>query len=270
MKYKLLIVDIDGTLVGRNGAISAESREAVAEASCSGIRVSLSTGRVSRACLGIIRELSLDGYHIFFDGALVSDPDQGDEVYAHPLSKEMVKQAVEFARLNDIYLELFSSTEYFIERETQATRIHSKLMGIEPTLADFIKLWNRETILKANLVTYSAEEAAKAEKLRRQFQGRLRFSVARSPAFPGIEFINVVDPEVSKGEALIALALHVGVSLSEVVAVGDGTNDISLLSTAGLAIAMENAPDEVKAVADYVTLDVDHGGLAAAIKRFLV
>ncbi len=56
---------------------------------------------------------------------------------------------------------------------------------------------------------------------------------------------------------------------STVMAAGDGTNDISLLNTAGLGVAMGNAPDEVKAVADYVTLDVDHSGLAAAINRFL-
>ena len=65
------------------------------------------------------------------------------------------------------------------------------------------------------------------------------------------------------------LAAHLEVPLSEVIAVGDGTNDISLLTTAGLAIAMGNAADEVKAVADYVTLDVDHNGLAAAIEAIL-
>ena len=58
--------------------------------------------------------------------------------------------------------------------------------------------------------------------------------------------------------------------MNEIMAIGDGANDISLLSSVGLAIAMGNAPDEVKAVADYVTLDVDHSGLAAAINKFLL
>jgi len=68
MDYKLLVVDIDGTLVGRGRSISAEDREALAKVRNSGIRVSLSTGRAVRACLRIIEQLSLDGYHIFFDG----------------------------------------------------------------------------------------------------------------------------------------------------------------------------------------------------------
>ena len=58
--------------------------------------------------------------------------------------------------------------------------------------------------------------------------------------------------------------------MTEVIAIGDGTNDISLLSSVGLAIAMDNAPHEVKTVADYITLDVDHSGLAAAINKFLL
>ncbi len=58
--------------------------------------------------------------------------------------------------------------------------------------------------------------------------------------------------------------------MSEVIAIGDGINDIPLLSTAGMAIAMENAPEEVREVADYITLDVDHSGVAAAINKFLL
>ncbi len=113
MKYKLLLVDIDGTLIGKDGSISDKDREALAKARQSGIEVCLSTGRAAQGCLSIISQLALDGYHIFFDGALVSNPNQSEEVYVQPLNKLIVKEAVEFARSNDIYLELYSSTRYF-------------------------------------------------------------------------------------------------------------------------------------------------------------
>ncbi|GAH89131.1 unnamed protein product, partial [marine sediment metagenome] len=87
---------------------------------------------------------------------------------------------------------------------------------------------------------------------------------------PDVDFINVVDPEVSKGNALEALASYMGIPLTEVMVIGDGTNDISLFALAGLSVAMNNAPLEVKAVANYITLDVDHSGVAAAINRFLL
>jgi len=268
--YKLLVVDIDGTLVGRDGSIPAEERDVLAKVSDLGIQVSLSTGRAAQACSAIIDQLSLDGYHIFFDGALVSNPNRGEEVYVEPLARGVVREAVEFAHRNDIYLELYSATRYFVERETWATEIHRQYFNLEPTVVDFSRLWNRERLIKGGLITSTPEEVTKATSFRLQFNGSLHFSVARSPAFPGVEFINVVAPEVSKGKALAALASLLGISMSEVAAIGDGVNDISLLSVAGLALAMGNAPDEVKAVAHYVTLDVDHSGLAAAVNRFLL
>ncbi len=264
------MVDIDGTLVGRDGGISAEDREALIGARQSGVQVSLSTGRVPNACLKIIDQLSLDGCHVFFDGALVSEPSQGREVYVKPLTGAVVVQAVEFAHLNDICLELYSATRYFVERETWATEIRRQFFGIRPAVVDFSGLWKQERIIKGGLTIASPEEEAEAMRFYHEFDGRLRFSWARTPAYPGIGFVNILDPEVSKGKGLEALASHLGISLSEVVAIGDGLNDITLLSAAGLAIAMQDAPDEVKEVADYITLDVDHSGLAAAIEKFLL
>ena len=268
--YKLLVIDIDGTLLGENGSISVEDRNALARACDLGIEVSLSTGRAAQACLGIISQLSLNNYHIFFDGALVSNPNHGKEVYVQPINKMIVRQAIEFAHLNEISLELYSTTHYFAEQETWSTQAHRQYFGIEPTLVDFTGLWNRERIIKGGLAVTSSQEAAKVSSFRLQFEGSLYFSVARSPAYPGVDFFNIVAPEVSKGEALLALTSHLRIPLTEVIAIGDGANDIPLLSSAGLAIAMQNAPNEVKAVADYVTLDVDHSGVAEAINKFLL
>lgn len=267
--YKLLAVDIDGTLLDKNGNISAEDREALTNVRDLGIQVSLSTGRAIKASLHIIDQLSLDSYHIFFDGALVSIPGLGEEVYVKPINKAVVRQMIECAHRLNLDLELHSATHYFVERETWSTDARRQFFGIEPTIVDFTKL-REERIIKGGLVTATPQEAAKAENFCRQLGVCLHFSRARTPAYPGVDFINLLAPGVSKGKALEVLASHLGVSLTEVIAVGDGTNDISLLTTAGLAIAMGNAPDEVKAIADHVTLDVDHNGLAVAINKFLL
>ena len=268
--YKLLVVDIDGTLLDGRGNISAEDREALAKARDSGIQVSLSTGRALKGCLSIIDQLSLDSYHISFDGALVSSPDLSEEVYVQPIDKMVVRQMIEFAHSHDIDLELHSATHYFAERGTWSTKAHSQFFNLEATIVDFTRLWEGERIIKGGLVTTTPEDGARAESFQRYFGDRLNFSQARTPACPGVVFVNILAPEVSKGKALEVLASHLGMSLAEVAAVGDGTNDISLLSTAGMAIAMGNAHSELKAIADHITLDVDHSGLAAAINKFLL
>jgi hypothetical protein len=263
-------VDIDGTLLDKNGAISAEDKKALARARDLGIQVSLSTGRVMQACLRIINQLSLDGYHIFSDGALVASPEKGEEVYVKPISEELVRQIVEFAHRHEISLDLYSATNFFAERETWATEIRRQFFNLQPTITDFSGLWQKERIIKGTLVVRSPEERAKAESFCLHFKSSLSFSWTKTPAYPEVDFINVIALDVSKGKALEALASYLGIALTEVIAIGDGPNDISLLSMAGLAIAMDNAPDELKAVADYVTLDVDHNGVAAAVKKFLL
>jgi len=265
-----LVVDIDGTLVNSSGDISVRDREAIARTRDSGISVSLSTGRGVQATLSIIKQLSLDSYHMYCDGALVSSPSTGQEIHVRPISQAVVRQMAEFTRQHEINLELFTVTHYFVERETWSTEAHRQFFGVYPTIVDFTELWAKERVIKGGLVTTTPRESARAEAFRRHFDSDLHFSWARTPVFPGVDFVNILSPGVSKGKALEALVSHLGVSLAEVIAIGDGTNDISLLASAGTSVAMGNAPDEVKAVADHVTLDVDHSGLAAAIDRFLL
>lgn len=268
--YKLLIVDIDGTLLDKKGAISAEDKRALAKVREAGILVSLSTGRAAPGCSSIINQLALDGYHIFFDGALVSNPKTGEEIYAQPLSPKLAKQIIEYVHRDGIHLDLYSATQYFVERETWATGIRREFFRLQPTVVDFNQIWPKERVIKGTLVVASTAEKARAEKFRRHFANSLTFSWTKTPAYPEVDFINVLAPGVSKGQALAALATYLRVAMNNIMAIGDGTNDISLLSVVGLAIAMGNAVDELKAIADDVTLDVDHSGVAAAVDKFLL
>ncbi|MDD5081910.1 MAG: Cof-type HAD-IIB family hydrolase [Dehalococcoidales bacterium] len=268
MDYKLLVADIDGTLLDRKGAISTEDRNAIARAVSMGVRVSLCTGRVMLACRKIIGQLALDGYHIFADGALVSNPETGEEVYTKAIDAGVVRKAADFAHRNEVNMDFFSSTSYYIERENWVSDIRRNFFGIEPTIIDFAELWRKEKIIKGTMVVASVEDRHKADTFCRSFAGTLGFSWTKTPAYPDIDFINVLAPDVSKGKALEALASFLGIPLAAVMAIGNGVNDIPLLSAAGLAVAMGDAPDDVKSVADYVTLDVDHNGLAAAIDKF--
>ena len=269
-RYRLLAIDIDGTLIDSDSTVSTENIEALALARDKGITVALSTGRTVMSCRKIIDQLSLDGYHIFFDGALVSDCDNNDHVHIRPIEETLVREMVDFARTHDIDLELASTARFFAERETWSTEIKRSFFDIETTVGDLSLPCESETIIRLDIAVSNPQEQTKAELFMSKFAGRLRFSQAHSPQFPDVTFINIISPGTSKGEALKSLALHQGVPLDEVVAMGDWINDISLLSTAGLGIAMGNAHADLKAIADHVTLNVEEHGLAAAIREFLL
>ena len=269
-RFRLLVVDIDGTLINRAGDISAADRQALARAIEKGIGVSLSTGRVGQACRKVIELLSLDGYHVFADGALVADPQSDREIYVEPIPRGLVKEMVEFVHGHEMRIDFYSSRQFFVEKEDWATDIRRKFSGLEPTLTDLSNIWQSERIIKGTLVVRSPKEKAQADRFYRHFNDHLNFSWTTTPAYPDVDFINVISQEVSKGRALEELASFLGIELFEVVAIGNGDNDISLLSTAGLGIAMGNSPDGLKAVADHVVPDVEHSGVAVAVEKFVL
>lgn len=269
-RFKLLVIDVDGTLINKYGEISPENCEALDMVRALGLKVSLSTGRSPQSSRRFIEKFSLDGYHIFFDGAMVSHFHTGEIVYAQAVARELVEKVSLFAQDHDIYLELYSPTHCFASYENWWTDADSSFFGIEPQIGDLAGIWEQEDIMKGQLVMKSSDEKALAENLCRHFAGSLEFSEVKSPTYPDATFINILAPGVSKGKALEALALRQRIPPDKVVAIGDWINDIPLLQKAGLGIAMGNAHNELKKVADYVTLDVEEHGLTAAIEKFLL
>lgn len=268
MKYRLVVIDLDGTLVNEEGKIADEDKAAVQRLTRNFINVSLCTGRILATTLPFIKELNLGMPHIMFDGALIYAPSSHSTVFSMPIERAVVKEAVAYCRANNVYLELYSRDVFFAEKDNWSDDIHRNFFGVSPTFVNFDDIVDKEKILKAELVVHSPEEAAEAKKFADCFTGKLSYSVAYTPAFPEVEFLNLVDPRVSKGAALKHLASELGAYYTEIIAIGDGLNDISLLKEAGNAVAMGNAPDEVKQVCQYTTLDVDHHGVAEAIKYF--
>lgn len=270
MAFKLLVIDLDGTLIGKAGTIRADDFEAIDRAYRAGIKVALSTGRMPQACGIFFSRLRLKGLHIFYDGALVSGFPDGRIILKQGLKKKVVREIILEARLRKLYLELYTSEGYFIERKVKATLIHTKLLGLIPENRDLMELLNeQDDIIKAGSILLPGDNKESLEDFANHFEGRLRLTRASSPAFPDVVFINIVNSKVSKGVALEALASHLRIPLEEVVAIGDGENDIPLLTAAGLGIAMNNASRKVKEAAKAVTLSQEEGGVAFALKEFL-
>lgn len=269
-RYKLLVVDIDGTLLNSRGVISSEDVQAIARVRERGVRVALSTGRAAMAAGWVLDHLQLDGYHIFYDGALVFNPVTGRESYAEPIDSSLAREALDSARQSGVHIDLYSSTRYFIEREDWAADIRRQFFRLTPTISSLDEVCKNERIIKGTLIVRSGAEREHALQIQDHFRGRLTFSWTMTPAYHDIDFINILSVKVSKGRALEELCRLLKVPLADVVAIGDGVNDVSLLKKAGLAVAMGNCVDELKSVAHIVTHDVDHSGVAEAIKSYVL
>ncbi len=270
MNYKLLVIDVDGTLIDSQGSVSSSDIEAINKAVAKGVKIALSTGRVPRACGQLLKDLNLNGCHIFFDGALVIYPDTNQTIYTQNINREHVTGVVDFVRSSDTYLELYTIDKFFAEKANWTDEIHKEFFGISIDLEDLDYISLNNDILKMETIAKTPIEFEKADLLKQQFRDVLRFSIARSPAFPGVDFINILHPGASKGNALVKLAEHLGIHLDQVVAVGDGLNDISLIKKAGVGIAMGNAFSEVKQVADGITASVGGGGVARVVEKYFL
>ncbi|MBN1366570.1 MAG: HAD family phosphatase [Dehalococcoidales bacterium] len=270
MGYKLLILDIDGTLVGKDGTVSPEDKQALKQAIEAGVIVSLCTGRAFQGSLRVLKELSLDGYHTFHDGAQVFNPDTGHSLFSQPLKPEVIGQLIDWAHLREMDIELYSLSAYYSERENWTTQVHRSYFDIPVVITDYDTIIGKENIIKMQTVVTNREQTEKAIALKKEFNDRCHFSPVKSPAFPDVDFINIISPEVSKGKAIGRLATHLNIKKEEIMAMGDGINDIPLVTAAGLGIAMGDAPEELKKAAKYTTASVEESGIAKALKKFLL
>ncbi len=270
-KYKLLVSDIDGTLADGRGIISAANKKALQDLHKAGIKVSLCTGRPAKGCLAVLQEMPAEGFHVFFDGALVCNSDRTKVIYSRPIKKELLNKICALALDHGLTLELFSSTCFYVERAHTLAQIHSDLLKFETTAVDFSTVCQREQIIMGCLVIPASDEN-KFKPILADFGGKyhLVFSWTQNPTRPDIRLVNIIMDDVSKGRALEALCANLGLAPEEVAAIGDGANDISLLSAAGLAIAIQNSPPELQAVADDVTGDFMHNGFAQAVHKHLL
>jgi 5-amino-6-(5-phospho-D-ribitylamino)uracil phosphatase len=236
----------------------------------SGCGVALCTGRACDSTLKVINMLGLDGYHVFFDGALVSSYDLSDNIYFAPIDKQVLRKFIDSTFQVDLRLELYSLTNSYVDRENWITELQNNYFGLKFKLIDFKNDLPPEDIIKGGMVSTSSHQEETIHQISRNFDVDLYFSWAKTPAYPEMNFINITRSGVSKGNAINALMNHLNITPDQVLAIGDGTNDVSLLSAAGYSVAMQNAPEELKEIADHITADVDSSGVSQALDKFIL
>jgi Cof subfamily protein (haloacid dehalogenase superfamily) len=264
---RLLVVDLDGTLIGTSGEPSVAVRDAIGAATDAGLRIALCTGRPMASCGPIARSLGLVGPHVAFNGALVKVPTQSAAVFRRPLPPDALDRLIELGRREGVCLELYTEETHYVERDWRESRLHAESIRVGYEIASFDGFFGRTDVIKGQIVTADQPARQAAERIAAALAERLKLSVAL-PIGPaaGMECVNVVDRTVSKGEAVRELNRYYGLSPAEVAGVGDALNDLPMLEAVGWRIAMGNADPALKTIAHFVCADVEHDGLVEAVE----
>lgn len=263
---RLVVVDLDGTLIGASGEPTPRVRRAVRDAQSAGVRFAICTGRPLASAGPIAADLGLRGPHVTFNGALVKDPNAASAVFRQCLPASAVDRLIDGCRAENLCLELYTEVTHFVERDWDESRRHAASIRVTYEIANFDAFFGRTDLIKAQIVTADDRALQATRRLSEKMAGQLSFSVAH-PIGPaaGMECVNVVVEGVSKGTAVGELIAWYGYDRCQVAGAGDAANDLPMLEAVGLRIAMGNAEAAIKALADFVCPDVEDDGLAVAL-----
>ena len=269
MQYRLLALDLDGTLVTSHGGITEAAKQAVWSYIDAGGVVALASGRPTAGITPLAKDLGLDkkgGCILSYNGGKIVDCVTGEALYQVQLGAEFVPELCEFAARQDVAILTYNSEGIVCERDQDVWANKECFTTKLPMIhVDDLASYVDYPICKMLITLDPARRDAVCAAGKEQFAGRIDLY----PSSPF--FIEAVPLGVAKDRSLAALLERMGLTRENLMACGDGLNDRSMISYAGVGVAMQNAEDAVKAVADYVTAaDNNHDGVAEAIEKFIL
>lgn len=248
-RWKLAAIDIDDTLVGPDRVISTANHRAIAKLRSLGVTVVLASGRSHANMAPFHVELDLDTPMISANGALVREVASGTVWAQHGLPPELLPELIEDGRRRGLSVLLYGLPGIYVDNPTEFTDYdQSRNDDIQIEVKDLLDV-SADGIHKLIWMADPDRITALTPQLTAQYEGRLTVTHT-DPTY--LEFM---PPGISKETGLADVALHYGVTASEVVAFGDGNNDTKMLSWAGIGIAMSHAKPAAKAVANFTVPD---------------
>ncbi|MGN0373512.1 MAG: Cof-type HAD-IIB family hydrolase [Enterocloster sp.] len=269
-KYDLIAFDMDGTLLDSDKKIRQDSIDMINTAVNAGKIVSLSTGRCVPELTAYRQQLSSLQYIICLSGAFVFDTKNNREIFSRRLPADTAGRILDEVKNMDVMIHLMSVDS--VVQKDKISRMADYHMGIYQSMFEEI------TVKPEDIYSYYKNNPNPLYKLNLYFRNQQERALIRERLTPlGISLAYAEEtslecsaPHVSKGEGLKKLCEYLQLPVEKTIAVGDADNDLDILRQAGLAVAMGNANENVREIADVIVNDNDHGGCAQAIREYLL
>lgn len=274
---KLIALDLDGTLLNHDGKITEYTKSQLKRASEQGVHIVISTGRpLNGVPLDQLEGLGVD-YAITTNGAAIYRISTGELLFENGMDFALAGPVLEYLLTKDIHISVYVDGRGFATPKCLAdldrTDVHQSLKDYildtrtpVEDLYEYVKASGKK-IEKITLHFYPQPDGV---RLHREEVGEYLYAIPEIETvcggFHNFEFSKL---GINKGVGLRMLAEHLGLSIDQTMAIGDSGNDYVILKEAGIAVAMENASDDVKEIADYITSSNEEDGVGKAIAHFI-
>jgi len=265
--YKLIALDMDGTLLNGENKISSANYNAIQKARENGVKVVLASGRPLLGFKRYLEELNLiseNEYAVAFNGALVQSSEGTEIISKTTLTVEDYKYLYKLSKELEVDIDAITESKVISPKDNEYTRRESKLNHIPIEIIPVEDVDTSTTIVK---VMFIGEPELIAEIIKNMpDEVSSKYSIVRSAPF----YLEFLDKSVNKGVGIAALAEKLNIKQEEVICIGDAGNDIHMIKYAGLGVAMGNAFPEVKKIANFITKTNEQDGVAYIINKFIL
>lgn len=266
--YKLIAIDMDGTLLREDKTISSDTKESLKMANSLGLKIVLTSGRPIQGIKNYLNELQLigkDDYVIALNGALISNCSDNSIISSNETLKgKDLKYIYNKVKELKTYVHAFTRNEDLVNIESKFSKDEEERINLKVRVVDFLTdIKDDDEVLKVVL----EEEKDILNKITSKIPKELfeEYNVVRSVDFM-LEFMK---KGCNKATGIEKLAQHLGIKKEEIIAIGDAINDKEMIEYAGLGVAMGNADDEIKMLADFITKSNEEDGVAYVIEKFI-
>ena len=261
---RLVAVDLDGTLLNNDHVVTDRTCETLGRLSAQGVVVVLVSGRMHQSILPISNKIGLENPIISYNGGMVKHARTEKVLHHMPIPAPIATELVEYCAQRKLHLNFCLNDQLYIKESNQWSDLYEERTGVTATALGDLHQLDGEEPTKMQIL----DTPEKIDLL--LIECKERFGEDLYVTRTQIEYIEFMNPHVSKGRALKALAARLDISMDLVVAFGDGYNDESMMQVAGFRVAMGNSVDEIKAGADYITDTNENDGVAVAVEQLLL